>query len=167
MLTFIIWSCGFQEPHNSFCKRETRGVYLILKTGYKWDLINCKTMNSLDTTVIFIFVMPEVLNDFHILFWNILSHMNGYGEKTTAYFAVSLHTCPQCSISFGNLCRSQLLFSDKLWTSFSLSEFFLKPFCLPLLNHPLIQRKGPENWLSFNAATARTLSLNKVSVAWI
>lgn len=58
-------------------------------------------------------------------------------------------------------------FSDKLWTSFSLSEFFLKPFRLPLLNHPLIQRKGPENWLSFNAATARTLRLNKVSVAWI
>lgn len=56
-------------------------------------------------------------------------------------------------------------FSDKLWTSFSLSEFFLKPFRLPLLNHPLIQRKGPENWLSFNAATARTLRLNKVSVA--
>lgn len=68
---------------------------------------------------------------------------------------------------FGNLCRSQLLFSDKLWTSFSPSEFFLKPFRLPLLNHPLIQRKGSESWLSFNAAAARTLSLNKVSVAWI
>lgn len=49
--------------------------------------------------------------------------------------------------------------------SFSLSEFFLKPFFFPLLNHPLIQRKGPENWLSFNVAAARTLSLNKVSVA--
>lgn len=47
------------------------------------------------------------------------------------------------------------------------SEFFLKPFCLPLLNHPLIQRKASESWLSFNAAAARTLSLNKVSVAWI
>lgn len=82
-----------------------------------------------------------------------------------AYLSVNLHTCPRCSMESGNVCKSQLLSSDKLWTPLSLNDFFLKPFCLPLLNHPLIQRKDLENWLSFNAATARTLSLNKVSVA--
>ena len=59
--------------------------------------------------------------------WGGGGEVGGY----TTYFSVNLHTSPQCSIHFGNLRSAQLLFSDKLWTSFSLSEFFLKPFCLP------------------------------------
>lgn len=88
----------------------------------------------------------------------------GRGNAESIFLHHSSHMFRAFS-TFWQPLQFTVTFSDKLWTSFSLSEFFLKPFPLPLLNHPLIQRKGPENWLSFNAATARTLSLNKVSVA--